>query len=447
MGTGKKETVYAFLYGIASKVVTYFLLLVFANLYLPQDYGLGTFVYNIRNIVMMFAFIGLPDALVPFIIRKKNSCSILKWLLVSTSILTVLGLIFLIRAPWVWPLILSFPLVMLTAVATAFWRVKAKYDMPIKIGFYSTLVTLAAAFFLKSYGSFGFVAAYSLGNLFSFLALFIPVRREFYNTFKNSPDIACLKQYIKSGAVIALIGSIFVLLTWINSTILGIFGDFTAVARFGVSMTLSGVISIIATSLSMYMVTRSSQITNKKESLDLLHRVTRVSFFSSLCASVAMISLMPIVLKLFFPKYVGTELFIAIATMGMIFFSAYFIIYSYYIGKMKSERALLPILLGLVINTALTLLLASRYGLLGVVSAISLAHFVILLWISSQEKIKRIALVSVVAVPIIYLSYLMGIWGLLLLIAIIPLSVYLRIITRGDLGVIKRTAYDVLHLN
>lgn len=444
---GKKETFYALGYSIVSKAITYLLLLVFANLYLPEEYGLGSFAFNIRNIIMLFAFIGLPDALVPFVVRKRKIDQIFSFVSAITFIVFIAGLGLLFYYPWIWPLVVTFPLIMLNSFAMSFWRAKSRHDIPFKVGFYSILLTLIFAFLLKDYGKFGVISAYSLGNLFSFIATAYPIRKEIYREMKFTKvrfNTLEMKTYISNGLAVTFIGSVFVFVGWLDSTLLGLLGnDFAQVAEFNVAAAIAGTVSLIPIALSMFMVTRASQIKSRQKSIAVLHRVTRISFFTSLLASILLVIFSPLLVRIFFPKYLGISAYISVLTLGMVFFSSYYIIYSYHIGKLDSKKMIRPVIVGLFANFILALILIPRYDVLGICYVVTLTHLFVLLIIASSENMKRIVSMSFLAAIMIWAVYFLGYWGLLIFAAIIPASLFLKIVTKSDILVITETIINV----
>ena len=445
---GKKETVYAFAYSLASKAVTYIVLLVFANLYLAEEYGAGSFAFNIRNIVTIVAFIGIPDALIPFIVKKKKIGAILKTLILINLAVLLAGIVIAFREPWIWPLVLTYPLVMLNSVGMAFWRAKSRYDIPYKAGFYSIILTLVAAYLLSGYGRVGVLGAYAAGNLISFIWTVYPIRGEIIGGFSGKLNFDEAKNYLKVAMVVVIIGSLFVINGWVNSTLLGIFGTYEQVADFGVSSSLAGIISIIPLSLSMFILTRASQIRSKIKSKAVLYRTVRISFFLSLLAAIALTTIIPTILHVFFPKYIGSAIYVFVFNIGMVFYASYNVIYSYYIGKTNPGKALVPVILGLIINLGLAVgLLMEGYGVLGVAIASSVANFAILLFLSMQESIKKIVLMSFFAVAAIALSYYSGYFGAAVFVLTIPLSFALGIITLEDFGIIRNVLRKIVYGN
>ena len=445
---GKKETVYAFAYSLASKAVTYLVLLVFANLYLAEEYGAGSFAFNIRNIVTIVAFIGIPDALIPFIVKKKKIGAILKTLILINLAVLLAGIVIAFREPWIWPLVLTYPLVMLNSVGMAFWRAKSRYDIPYKAGFYSIILTLVAAYLLSGYGRVGVLGAYAAGNLISFIWTVYPIRGEIIGGFSGKLNFDEAKSYLKVAMIVVIIGSLFVINGWVNSTLLGIFGTYEQVADFGVSSSLAGIISIIPLSLSMFILTRASQIRSKIKSKAVLYRTVRISFFLSLLAAIALTTIIPTILHVFFPKYIDSAIYVFVFNIGMVFYASYNVIYSYYIGKTNPGKALVPVILGLIINLGLAVgLLMEGYGVLGVAIASSVANFAILLFLSMQESIKKIVLMSFFAVAAIALSYYSGYFGAAVFVLTIPLSFALGIITLEDFGIIRNVLRKIVYRN
>ena len=445
---GKKETVYAFAYSLASKAVTYLVLLVFANLYLAEEYGAGSFAFNIRNIVTIVAFIGIPDALIPFIVKKKKIGAILKTLILINLAVLLAGIVIAFREPWIWPLVLTYPLVMLNSVGMAFWRAKSRYDIPYKAGFYSIILTLVAAYLLSGYGRVGVLGAYAAGNLISFIWTVYPIRGEIIGGFSGKLNFDEAKNYLKVAMVVVIIGSLFVINGWVNSTLLGIFGTYEQVADFGVSSSLAGIISIIPLSLSMFILTRASQIRSKIKSKAVLYRTVRISFFLSLLAAIALTTIIPTILHVFFPKYIDSAIYVFVFNIGMVFYASYNVIYSYYIGKTNPGKALVPVILGLIINLGLAVgLLMEGYGVLGVAIASSVANFAILLFLSMQESIRKIVLMSFFAVAAIALSYYSGYFGAAVFVLTIPLSFALGIITLEDFGIIRNVLRKIVYRN
>ncbi|MBU2406701.1 MAG: hypothetical protein KKA26_01810, partial [Nanoarchaeota archaeon] len=124
---GGRETAYTMVFSVLSKVATYFLLLIFANLFLKEVYGRVAFVMSIFNLILIFVLMGVPYILVPWIINKKDSRSVFYFLMLISFVCVVLGIIFSWNHKWVMPLVFLFPFVLIRGFSMAFLNVKYKY--------------------------------------------------------------------------------------------------------------------------------------------------------------------------------------------------------------------------------------------------------------------------------------------------------------------------------
>jgi len=440
---GKKETAYALFYSLVSKIATYVLLLIFANFYIASEYGLGNFAYSIWNLVALVTFLGLPASIVPFMVKRKNIGSILRLLVWINLAAFIIGLFISLKYIWILPLVLVFPLVMISSLSTAFWISKSRQDYPFKVGLFSTIFVLISAYLLKDLGKLGFVSAYAIGNLFSFFAMNYPIRREIIVAFKKT-DTRILKSYLKLSMVVLFGGSIFVSLGWVNTSILGMLDYFEEVAQFGIATAIAGLTLVIPNALSLFILTRAGQVKNKGKSISILHRVVRTSFFASFISSIFLIIFSPLIINIFFNKYIGIEPYIAILSLGMIFFSAYYIIYMYHIGMQNPRKVYLIFFFGFVVNLILALVLTPLLGVLGSTLAMTSTHLFILLYMCLKENIKRVTLMSLLAIFVIFLVYILEYWALILVIFIIPLSIKLKVIEREDIKVVRDIFFSIL---
>ncbi len=448
---GKKQVVYATFYSMGSKFLTYLLILVFANLYTQEEYGLGSFIYNIRNILMIFVFVGLPEALIPLLIKRKKVESIVKaiiWATVSvTLICLILALLPGVLQFWILPLAITFPLVMITNIGTAILRSREQYKQTYTAGFYSMIITLISAYLLRGFGSLAVVSAYSLGNLCAFLIVAKPVKKEIIVMLDEAIQYRGkignnLREYILFALGIALAGSSLTFMYWITSTVLGVNGNFSGIAKFGVASAITSILTIIPISLSMIILTKASKL-NKIREDSLLVRATRISFFITLIGAILLTTFMPLILKIFFPKYLGIEIYTAILTFGIVCFASSYVIYSYHIGIMNLRKIVIPILIGLAIHLIISLLFAIKFGLGGILITQSAIQLGTLIYIANSQSIKRITLAAVVSLILFWVAYRSIIFGLLATIAIIPLAIITKIIDRQDLNIIKNTFYEI----
>lgn len=447
MVDGKKETIYAFIYTGLSKIVTYALVFVFANYYLAEEYGLGNFVLNWRTIAAIFCCIGLIDGLVPFVVKKKKINSILISLITLSLIFVFIGLIVSIKYPFIWPFVITIPFSLFSNIGLAFWRSKSKYGKANLIILIGITLTLVFAYLLKSYGAFGLIISYSLGYFFSSILIIYPIRKEVYSSLKGKFDFEQLKYYLKQGIPITYISNLFTLIASLDSVILGLTGNFKAVAQFGVASAISGVISIIPLTLSLFLITRTGEVNEKEKSLRIFHRTVRVSFFISLIISALLVICTPFILNIFFNSYTDVALYILILNLGMIFFSSYYIIYSYYIGKIESHKAIIPVTAGLIVNIVLSFITVFKFGIIGICIANAIGHFVTLILMSRKEQIKKVMIMSIFSLIIIPIIYYLGLFGIIVGLLLVPVSLVLKIITKEDITIIKESFYKIIKRN
>lgn len=450
MTDAKKQVIYATIYSFGSKFFAYLLLLVFANLYAPEEYGLGNFAYNLRNILMLFAFIGLPEALIPFLVKKKRVEPIIKQIVIFTGLATLVGLFFIFLEGlgyWILPLVITLPIIMLTSIATAILRSKEQYKQTYVAGFYSMIVTLVVAYAMKDFGSFAVATAYSAGNLCAFFITSAPVRRDLIEMFRNSikykKKSSQIKFYSLFAIGIALANSSLVLMYWITSTALGLARNFTQIAQFGVASALSSILTIIPISLSIFIITKASQIKDGGSN-SMLARATRISFFITLLSAILLVTFTPIILKIFFPKYLGIEIYTTILIFGSLCFASSYIIYSYHIGIMKLRKVIIPILVGLIMHLLISFIFVHNLRLEGILITQSAIQLGILVYMAGSQHITRITLAAILSMPLFWIAYQSMILGIILTIAITPLAIFVRIIDKHDLKIILKTFRDIV---
>lgn len=447
---GKKEALKSFFWSFSSKAITYFLFLVLGNLYLVSEYGKATFILAIYNIIILFSLIGLPQAIVPWIIKKKDYNSIFRvlfWVSIIFGVGAVLVTYLMIKIggyniELLKPMVLiSFSLLVywVNNVSASFAIAHKKYNRISFAGFLSIIVTLVLAVLLKNLQSFGIILAYVIGYSLGALSLVIGEREGFMGIWKNySINLSSFKEYLLSGIIIAFVAVSFYFLSWADSTILGILSNLEAVGKYGISSGFAGIIALIPIALSMFVITRMSEVKNAKKSKDILKRTIRISFFSSIMIGTLLSAYMFVVLRLFLPKYTGIEIFVSILLIGAMFYSVYFLIYNYLIGKSRIQKNFWPILIASGINIILDFLLIPVLGLYGVCIATVLAHFSAFILLSRGIlKTKEIffMLCMVLLIPI---SYFLAWFGILVTLAAIVLEFKLKLIDKQDLRVILK---------
>jgi len=438
--TPRKSTFYYMFFRLISKFITYFLLLILANLYLVDDYGKASFVLSVYYLLNNFIFLGLPLAFVPFIVKKKHIKSIFNFLLVLTIISTVAGVILSLKYIWLLPLALSIPFYFFANICFSIFRAKHRHHLVqfFELGMIITPLILVLIF--RNLGFKGIVWAYSVGFILSSVFAMLYIRKELAKLVsgkKIKNIFAGIKPYLKQAIPVAFIGISFSILGRLDSTILGMLSTYENVAKYNIAMPIAELITIMPFGIGMFLLTKTAEIGNKKSSKEILDKAVRLSFSMCLIASVIICSLIGLLLRLLFPKYIGTEFYVMILLMGLVLNSIYILVYSYLVGKMESKKALFPIILSVVVNIALDIALIPKFGLLGICIGTTIAQFTAFILLARNYwKILFF-------IPFIPLSFYLGYYGILVILVLVPLLFLFKMIRIDDIKTIQRTIRDI----
>ena len=456
---GKKELVYSFSYNIISKIVTYFLVLVLGNLYIVTEYGKSLFVLSVYNILAVTAVIGIPNAIIPWIINKKDYKSVFRALLSFSAVLAVTTLIVSYsvihvknydpRLVYSMALIsLSIVLYCINNISASFLISKKRYDLVNLFGLLSISLIFVFAIFFRKSGSLGIIFAYFLGFLFSASVMSFSVRKSLSDLLESwDINFKNLWEYLRGGFFVFLTSLSFFFLGWADSTILGLLSNLENVGKYGISSAFANIIILIPSTLSFFVITRLSEVKNKLKSQNILKRVIRISYSFSLLSSILIVSFLPIILKVFLPKYIGTSVFTSILLIGVVFYSSYFLVYNYFIAKLGIRKVLIPILLACIINIVFDIILIPSLGLYGICIATSSAHLIAFLLLSGKIfKSKEIILMAFLPLLLIvsfYLSY----FGIFVALITLFLLFKLELLKKEDVNIITEEISNILKLN
>lgn len=441
---GKQGTFFYLLLLISSKVVTYGVLLVLANLFLLPDYGKAAFVMSIFRTGILFGSIGLPFVFVPWLIKKKDASSIFYFLLFFNLLLTGIGIIIGIQHPWIIPIVLTLPLIAVSNISNSILRVKHKYPLIQTLGVLLEVVALISIALLVKYEKTGIILGHAISFYVNALAFIFLTRKELWALAKNvSFNLQTIGDYLKKGTITTLLYLSFAFLNWIDSIVLGALSTFENVARYNVAGPVSNTLSVIPFALSMFLLTRESEVKNKKLSKSILHRSLRISFSFSFLAAIGLLSLIFPIIKLFFPKYIGVEQFVLILAPGMLFYSLYSLVYVYHTSKLEPYKAFWAIFLAAVINCVLDIVLIPYYGLYGITGATSVAHLFAFLVIGYQTKILKDYAGIFLMLAFLPLSYYLGILGILLLPFALVALYFLKLIEMRDIFTVTKTIFNI----
>ncbi len=431
---GKKEVTYVFFMFLLSKVFGYFNLLVFANLYIPSEYGKAAFVYSLFNIVLFVTCLGLPDTLVPWIIRKKDTSSVFYFLLIVNAVFFLAGIAVASKYLWVLPFVLLLPFVLIDHTARAILKADYKYHISQMASNIFVALILILAILFRDFQKLGIVLAFSI-------AYFIPIIFLFFKTkdklgiiiSRFQLRISTIKEYVKKGFSTAIIAASFAFLTWIDASILGAFSTYENVASYSIAGSIANVIASVPLSVMHFTLTRSASVKSEEKSRLILSRTIRLSYFFSLMFALLITSLIFLITDIFFPKYKGIEIFVAILSSGLVFYSVYNLIAAFLIGRLRQEQTIFPIFVAALFNIIFDIILIPKFGLYGITIATLFAHLLAFVLLAPKVGMKSTIPIIIATPALLFLSYYLGFYGILVIPLSIPLLMFLNLITKDDI--------------
>jgi len=442
--SGKIESAYNIVLRIISKVFGYMILLVFANLFALDAYGKASFILAVFSIISVFIFFGLPDGFIPFLIKNKRVSEIFYFLLFINVLIVITGIFISLKfLTIILPLTLSLPFILFFRIQIAILRSRHKYHLVQLVYLGIVVLPLLFTLLLIKFGAFGIITAYSIGYILTSIITFFFVKKDVIKIILHPRFTFKIGFYIKQAIPVSVIGFSFLVLGWIDSSILGFLSTYENVAKYNIASPLANVITVIALAIAMFLLTRSAELKNKKKSLAVLNRSARISFSFSLVSAIVLSALVFLITRIFFPKYVGIEVFVAILTMGIVFYSVYVLFYTYLTGKQRAEKALMPLLTAMAVNIILDILLIPKFGLYGITIATTIAHLTALLLLIKVVKLNRYywSLPLVLLIPV---SFYLGYFGIIIAIASVPLLFMTRMIEKQDINIVLNTLKTIV---
>jgi len=437
-GKGRKETLYFFFYNFVSKAITYLVLFVLANIFSLEVYGKAAYAISIFSISLLALLIGVPETLISWQVRKKDSTSVVYFLSFLSLIFVLFGITAFWNHKWVFPLIFVLPFFLFKGIGYAFFRIHHKHHFVQIFGVASMLLYLGFLLVFRNMGEFGIVLSYSLAY-FCVAMMVVSLTRGDYakvlNRFKM--DFRAIKEYFKKGIVTAFISISFAFLTWIDSSILGLLSTYENVAKYNVAGSISAVMLVVPVAISMFLLTRSAEIKNDKTSLSLLKRSLRISVSITLFLGIIIVSLIEPILRIFFAQYVGIESYVVLLIFGLMFAAVNHVVAMYYSGKLKPEAIFYPIFFAALLNVILDVVLIPGYGMYGIIFATVISHFFAMVVLTFKSGLGSYFFPIILASLFIFLAYYFGIFGILSLVVLIPLLYALGLFTLEDFNVIK----------
>ncbi|MDP4039285.1 MAG: hypothetical protein Q8P57_01785 [Candidatus Pacearchaeota archaeon] len=442
--TGRMETLYyAILLG-SSKIIAYLVLLVLANWFVLSDYGRASFVMSAFRVAILCGSVGLPFIYVPWMINKKDTSSVFYFLLFFNILIMFIGLAIGIKHSWTWPIIFAIPLTTISGICNAILRVKHKYHIIQLMGIILEIYTLGFIAFLAVYGKAGIIWSHAIAITLTNFTFIYLTRKELMAIVKRFKfNLGIIKQYVSKGTITSLLYISGSILMWIDSLVLGSLSTFENVAKYNVAGPISGVIAAVPFSFSMFLLTREAEVKDERLSKSILKRVLRISFSLSLLFAILILSFIFPIVEIFFPKYIGVEVYIMILAIGILFSSIYSMIIVYNMSKLQPEKIFWPIVLAALINLGLDVLLIPKYGLYGITAATTIAHTFAFFTIFYKEGMLKEFISVLVVLLFVPLSYYAGALGVLLVPLALAFLYSLNLLKEGDIYSMVKTVFEV----
>ncbi|MDP3917458.1 MAG: polysaccharide biosynthesis C-terminal domain-containing protein [Nanoarchaeota archaeon] len=443
-GEGRKETLYFFVLNFFSKSITYFVLLVLANLFSLEVYGKATYAISIFSLSILVLFVGIPETFISWYVKKRNVTSVAYFLVFLSLFSVIFGLVFFWDFRWLYPLLFLLPFFLVKMMGDSFFRIHHKQHFVQVFGILTMALYLAFLILFKDMGETGIILAYSLAYFIVSIIVFLLLFGDFSRLFKGFKfNFVEIGRYLQKGYITAIVSVSFAILTWIDSSLLGLLSTYENVAKYNVSGSISAIIAIVPVAIGIFLLTRSAEIKDNNLTRSLLKRSIRLTVSISLFFSIIMISLISIVIKYLFSQYMGIEKFIVILSFGLIFAGVNHIIAMYYIGKLQPGFVLFPVLFAAILNIILDIFLIPLYGLYGITVATTVAHFSAMFIFLFKVKLLNYFIPVLIVSTLVILSFLLGYFGVLMILPLVVLLFYLGLINRNDINVMIQVARKI----
>jgi O-antigen/teichoic acid export membrane protein len=445
---GKKEAVYAFAWSLLSKFFSYLLLLVVANYYLKAEFGRASFVISLYSLTFAIAFLGATNIFTAWYIKKKDCSSIFYFMALLTAAATIIWIAVSINHLWIMPFALILPINLLNTVSSGILNSKYRYDITQSNSALFIIIIIAGAVLMAQFGKSGLILAYAFGYVITSFRLMFVARKELWAIIKKFRiKFRSIKEYLAPAIAVTLISFSFSFLGWLDSTVLGLLSTFENVAIYSVAGPIANVLTLIPLSLGGFLLARAAEIENKEISKNVLRKAIRVSYTISIIFAVALAALLGLIYSVFFPNYIGNEVYTMILSIGILLYGVYYLVYTYTIGELNPGKGLVPIGTAALINLILDIILIPKFGIYGIAIATAFAHliaFTLLLKKTGMLKENLKLLVPILLIPIaFYMSY----WGLILIPICLLFLISMKILQKEDFAVIKKTIFTIFKKN
>jgi len=233
------------------------------------------------------------------------------------------------------------------------------------------------------------IYSYVVGMFFVFLLGAFLLFKKINGCEKLNFSIS-ISQMIKTSTPMMLSSSIYLLITWIDTIMIGIYSNETEVGIYNVAVRVSGLVVFSLAAISSISAPKFSESYNngdKEEFREIVHDSTRLIFFTTIPIIVVLIFFNEPILLLFGKEFIGGVTVLYILLFGQIpyIFSGSTSFILQMTGNEKVFRNLLTV--GLIVNVVLNLILIPKIGITG--AAISSASSLIIWNLLSVIYIKK----------------------------------------------------------
>ncbi|MFH0835431.1 MAG: hypothetical protein V1881_03745 [Candidatus Micrarchaeota archaeon] len=411
--TGKRQTLYYLGLNLLTKASTYALLLVFANLFSVPSYGEVAFAMTLLGLLPYLIYPGTQMLLIPLFVKRGDTSSLFWGFLSLSALAAAVGFLLFQGRDWLVLLLLLIPVGFLYMFFRALLRARHAYHWIQVSDALLQFIYLAMAVLLHSMDKLGLTLAYALAYAAS-TAFVVWMCRGALKELRFRLDADAIKSYVPKGlAASALLFSVDIL-GRSDSFLLGMLSSFTDVARYNVAFTLSDIVLVIPLVISMFLLTRSSEL-DEKASRPVFLRCVRLSFSLSLLCAIALCALVQPLLAIAFSRYADTGILVLALSAGLLFYSAYYLNFTYQSGRFRPESIVLPFVLAAGAKIVLDFLLVPQAGALGMALATLAVGAGLFIAAPPQGFPRRATAFALVSPAFLVPSFVFGAWGLLLL--------------------------------
>ena len=432
---GKKETVYYFFLNLFSKVLTYALLLAFANLFSVIDYGYASFALVFYAIITTIGFPGLTTVFIPYFVKGRDVHSIFYFSGLAAAAMAIGTAIVSLKYPLVLALAPCFLFTWLSGICRSLLRAEHKYHymQATEILFLATNVVLTVL--LRGFGDYGIIYSFAVSTFVTAVVCVALTWKRLLGVASKPQLVAStIKDYLIKGISVLVLLLSFDVMGRSDSVILGALSSFENVARYNIVSAIAGVLTAISMSVSMFLLTRSSEL-EESESGGVFRRSMRITFALNLLSAIALCSVITPVMAVFFKQYAGNEAFVAILAASAIPYALYLLYITQLTAHLKPENALFSVLVAVGVNVLLDVVLIPYYGLWGICFA-TLCASCVGLFLSKTGLGLRAKLLVVSSTLFVFAAYLLGVAGLLLMLPAVFFVFKAGLLTREDVNAV-----------